>query len=504
MKNKILILSVLFYIAACTEKQNLGKNQTKGSSVLLEKIIKDIQSKSESTHYKLPAYETLTLDNKLQIIFMKDDLPYVHFKMRLNAGRRFENKEGLSEAVASLLDRGTTSLTREEILNTLDKMGASFSASAGQEFSWLQASGLAKNEKILMNLFWELLTKAKFVDSEWTKEKQVVLAELESLPNKPDSFLDKIFDDFIHKDTPYKGESRSSVNSLARLDLVKFYNQHYQPSKASLLVLGQYTEELKKNIIQKFSNWKPKVEVQSVVLQTKTIFNSPITLVHKSDSVQANIIIGMPVDLISGHPDTLAAKLANFSLGGGGFNARLMERVRQKEGLTYGIYSYFSALKNLGTFQVSSSTNQGSLGRLLEVTLEEITNFYKNGVSQAELDFAKLYYSNSLFRSLEKKETLMGSFLSLSGMGRDPVSYFENFSDRVQAIDLVTVNKMVKKYFNPKKMKIFILAKKDSQGGESNPKNKGKYTVVEQLDNFSKKFPVYKGLDIKNYQSISY
>lgn len=504
MIEKVLVLGFIFYFFSYLKKHNLTKNKPKGSSMLLEKIIQDIKQKPTKIAYKLPNYEVVTLDNKLKIIFMRDNLPYIHFKLRLNAGQRFESIEGTSEAVASLLDKGTTSLNRAEILNTLDKIGASFSASAGQEFSWIQASGLAKNDIALMNLFWELLTEPIFLETEWKKEKQIVLTELERLPNNPDKFLKKVFDDFAYNKTFYKGESRQGVQSLSRVDLTKFYNRHYQPALASLLVLGQYTEGLKKSVIKKFSSWKPKNLNPKTFITKQTTFDSPITLVHKLDSVQANVIIGMPVNMPSGHPDSLATKLANFSLGGSGFNARLMERVRDKDGLTYGIYSYFSALKDMGVFQIVSSTNQGSLGKLLKATFQEITNFYNNGVSQAELDFAKLYYSNSLFRTLEKKENLMDSFLSLSGLGVEPVQHFETFASRAQAVNLTTVNTMVKKYFNPKDMKIFILANKNSQGGESNPKNKGKLTVVEQLESFSEEFPSHKGIDIKDYKSISY
>lgn len=506
MIKKVLILGFILYFSACVNKQSsTTTSKAKGSSMLLEKIIQNIKNKATKIVYKLPPHEVVTLKNKLKIIFMKDNLPYIHFKLRLDAGKRYESIDGTSDAVVSLLDKGTGSLSREEILDALDKIGASFSANAGQEFSWVEASGLAKNDITLMNLFWKLLTESIFLEEEWEKEKQIILTGLERLPNSSDSFLRKVFSDFSYKGSFYKGESRKSIQSLSRRDLVKFYTQHYQPASASLLVLGQYTEELKKAIIQKFSNWQVKSSIQSIASKNQTAFSSPITLIHKSDSVQANVIIGMPVNLPSGHPDILAAKLANFILGdGNSFNARLIERVRKKDGLTYSIYSYFSSLKDTGTFQIITSTNQGSLGKLLKSTFEEVTQFYKNGISQAELDFAKLYYSNSLFRSLEKKETLMDAFLNLSGFGRDPVAHFETFSSRVEVIDLVTVNKMVKKYFIPKNMKIFVLANKDSQGGEANPKNKGKFTIVEQLQNFSVEFPSYKGLDIKDYESISY
>ncbi|MBE8221549.1 MAG: insulinase family protein [Bdellovibrionales bacterium] len=502
MIKKILILSFILCLVSCFAKKNT--TNTKGSNMLLEKIINDIKLKSTEIFYKLPDHKVITLDNKLQIIFMPDNLPYIHFKLRLNAGQRFEDLEGAAESVASLLDKGTSTLNREEILSILDKIGASFSASAGQEFSWIEASSLAKNETDLMNLFFKLLTEPVFLDKEWQKEKQIILTELERLPNSPNKFLKNIFDDFIYNKTVYKGESRQSVNALKRDNLIKFYNKHYQPESASLLVLGQYTDKLKKDIIQKFSNWKTKDSVASTIIKSKNTFNSSITLINKTDSIQANVIIGNPVNLSSGHPDNLAVKLANFSLGGGGFNSRLMDRVRKKDGLTYAIYSGFGFLKNSGAFQIVSSTNQGSLEKLLKATFQELTNFYNNGVSKAELDFSKLYYSNSLFRGLEKKETLMDSFLSLSGMNIDPVNYFETFSSKIKKIDLNTVNMVIKKYFNPKDMKIFVLANKDSKGGESNPKNKGSFTIIEQLNNFSKEFISHKDLDIKDYKDINY
>ncbi|MBE8162498.1 MAG: insulinase family protein [Bdellovibrionaceae bacterium] len=504
MLKKILILSLALYFSSCSNKTSLVQNKSKGSSMLLEKIITEIKQKSSKINYKLPPHEVVTLDNQLQVIFMKDDLPYIHFNLRLNAGKRFDSIAGTSEAVAGLLDKGTTSLSREAILNNLDKLGASFLANADQEFSWVQSSGLAKNGIELMRLYWNLLSDSIFLDSEWQKEKKIFLAELERLPNVPNNFLQTVFEDFSYKGAVYKSESRQSIKSLTSTHLKEFYHKHYQPASASLLVLGQYSEELKQAVIKKFSTWKTKGVPRSVLTENQNTFSSPVTLVNKGDSTQANVIIGMPVNLFSGHPDSLAVRLANFSLGAGGFNSRLMDRVRKKEGLTYGIYSYFSFLKELGTFQIVSSTNQGSLGKLLNVTFEEITNFYNNGVSQAELDFAKLYYSNSLFSSLEKKENLMESYLSLSGIGKNPVEHFETFANRVRSVSLAEVNKVIKKYFNPNSMKIFVLANKDSKGGEANPKNKSEFTITEQINSFSKNFPSHKGMKIIDYKGISY
>lgn len=502
----ILILSLISCIKnpISVQTKNLKSTTQKGQSMLLEKIIKDIKSKAKTIDYKLPEFEKLTLDNGLQVIFIKDNLPYVHFNLRINAGQRFESRAGLSASTASLLDRGTDSLSRKKILQKLDQLGASFSARAGQEFSWVQASGLAKNGVQLMQLFWHLLSESVFKKEEWLKEKKVLLSALNNLPSSSGQFLNKVFDTYSYANTVYKEETRASVKSLTQKDLLNFYKKHYQPQSASLVVLGQYTQELKKDLIKKFSTWSVAAPVKSVKNKNTEKLNSSIVLINKADSLQADVIIAKPVNMKYNHPDSLAIKLANFSLGGGGFNSRLLDRVRKKEGLTYSIYSYVHLLKDYGNFQIHTSTNQGSLKKLLTISFSELDDFYKNGISQAELDFVKLFYSNQLFSSLERKEKLMATFLKLEGLNKDPVQHLESFVKKVEAIDLQTVNAAIKKYLNPKDMKIFVLANKNSKGGEGNIKNKGEYSILKQLQNFIKSYSSHKGISVIDYEKIDY
>lgn len=509
---KLFYIILIINLTSCVKSAltvsttKVQSKTNKGSAMLLEKIIKDITAKAQANkiHYQLPAYKKITLDNGLQIIFIKDALPYVHFNLRINAGQRFEDKAGLSVAVANLLDKGTSQLSRAEIAQSLDQLGASFSARAEEEFSWVQASGLAKNDTQLMHLFWQLLSQSIFKKTEWLKEQKILLADLTNLPASSSQFLHSIFKSHAYANTVYKTQTKSSIKSLKQTDLLSFYKTYYQPQLASLVVLGQYTKQLKTEIIKKFSTWPKGGPVTSTKNSNTTKLNSSIILINKSDSSQANVIIASPLAMTYGHPDRLAASLANFSLGGGGFNSRLLNKVRKKEGLTYGISSGISLLKNYGYFQIHTSTNQGSLEKLLTVSFKELKTFYQNGVSQAELDFAKLFYSNQLFGSLEKKENLMASFLSLEGMGKDPDNYLTNFASQVEAVDLKTVNTAIKKYFNPENMQIFILANKDSKGGETNIQNKNEHSVLKQLQNFSKNHSSHKNITVTDYTKVNY
>ena len=146
--------------------------------------------------------------------------------------------------------------------------------------------------------------------------------------------------------------------------------------------------------------------------------------------------------------DYHAAQVMNFVLGSSGFGSRLTEEIREKQGLTYGIYSSFYNLDQLAAMSVSTSTKNENVSKMLAAIHNEFTKMRDEGVSQKELDDAKSYLIGSLPLSLTSTDKISGLMLSLM---RDdlPINYLDTREKAIQNMTLEDISNIAKRLLSP-------------------------------------------------------
>ena len=149
-----------------------------------------------------------------------------------------------------------------------------------------------------------------------------------------------------------------------------------------------------------------------------------------------------------GHPDYAALYLGNQILGGGGFGTRLMEEVREKRGLTYGIYSGFSPMQTNGPFMINLQTRADLSEATLELVQRLVGEFLEQGPTQAELERSKREIAGSFPLSTASNADIVGQLGSIGFYGL-PLTYLEDFMQQVQALSVEEVKAAMNEHLSP-------------------------------------------------------
>ncbi len=415
--------------------------------------------------FSVKGLEEQRLPNGLKIVWIPDaTLPYVSMNLLVASGSASDPKDrpGTAQMVSQMLDKGTASRDALRISESLDQIGAEFAASASVDYTQLSISMLSFNKNKGLELFQDILLEPTFPKRELERERKNVLAGLTKMADRPETFSDFVMTEFFYgKDHPYGHESigdRASVQKISTKDLTKFYERNYVPNNAILAVVGRFDEGWRAKVLAAFNAW-PTRKVEPIQWPEFPKWNgAKVLIVDRSDLNQAQIRISMQ-GVRRNVPEYLEIRAA-LKILGESFGSRLFEEVREKRGLTYGIYSFFEPRFETGPISIYTFTRVDKIKETVEVTLETYRNFVEKGVTDQEVKVVKALMRGQFPRMMETPEALANQFLILKRYGIAE----EYLTDHFKLIDRMStssINAAIKKYFTPSDLKILVYAPKE-------------------------------------------
>ena len=196
-----------------------------------------------------------------------------------------------------------------------------------------------------------------------------------------------------------------------------------------------------REIAQQVSENLPKGQLDRERLAANAPSAEAKEIIIPHEAAQANIRIGM-VGIRRGDPDHLPLALANQILGGGGMTSILYDELREKRGMTYGVGSYFSPLKDPGPFVIAFQTRKDQDWEALEVTLTILSDFIRNGPDLEQVDRAKKYLIGAFALNVDSNGELLDYYAAI-GFYDLPIDYIDSFSLLVKAVTLDQVKDAV-------------------------------------------------------------
>jgi len=414
--------------------------------------------------YKLPPYEKFKLKNGLTVYLMEQhEVPIISVSVILPAGAIYDGeKSGLASLTATALKHGTQNFNKSKLDEELDFLGANIGTSASKESASLSARMAAKDKDKVLNLLKEVLLQPTFDASEFEKEKKRLLVSLEQQKESPRSVIGSQFDKFLFGDHVYGNIVQgkiSTVTTLTAEDVKKFYAENYLPEGSAISVAGDFkTSEMKTMITNLFSIWKKGTKPQ-VNLASKPI-NKPakqqVLLVNKDDAKETTFIIGAP-GISRNNPDFVAVDVIN-TLFGGRFTSMLNDELRVNTGLTYGANSRFSALKNGGSFVISTFTAGKTTEPAIDKALEVLGKLHKDGIDEKGLTSAKNYVKGQFPPRYETAGQLANLMTQMFWYNFDE-SFINNFEKNVDGLTLDKAKEIIAKYFPKDKLQFVLVGK---------------------------------------------
>ena len=313
-----------------------------------------------------------------------------------------------------------------------------------------------------MRLVAEIFREPVFPANEFEQLKQENLANIEQQKSEPTQIA---FTEFSRKLSPYpKGDVRyisSSEESIAELNAAtleqakQFYKDFYGSSNSQLTVIGDFDQqEIAKLASDLFGNWKspkPFVRVPSLykdVAPGNQSFPTP-------DKANAFFVAGFNLKIRDDNADYPALLLGNYMLGGGFLNSRLAARIRQKEGLSYGVGSgiNISALDEYGRFTAQAIYAPQNVDKLEAAFKEEIARMLKDGFTAEEVEAAKSGYLQSRQVSRAQDNELAGRLNNYLFFGRT-LQWDADLDAKLQALTPEQIVAAMRRHMDPSKITI--------------------------------------------------
>lgn len=314
------------------------------------------------------------------------------------------NRATAAELAGQMLMRGTAKHTRQQIQDEFDKLKARVGVFGGATSAGVSIETTRENFPAVLRLVAEILREPSFPAAEFEQLKQESLAGIEQSRSEPQSVAGVAFsrhlNPFPKSDVRYTStpdEDIADVKAATLEDAKKFYADFYGGSNGEMSVVGDFdAKEIEKLTGELFGSWKSPRPFSRIVTSYQEI--APINQSYETpDKANAVFLAGQRLNLRDDDPDYPALVLGNYMLGGGFLNSRLATRIRQKEGLSYGVGSGLSAgsLDKNGQFFAQAIYAPQNAAKLEAAIKEEIARALKDGFTAEEVAAAKSGYLQS-------------------------------------------------------------------------------------------------------------
>ena len=370
------------------------------------------------------------------------------------------NNPQISTLTAAMLDKGTTNQNKYEISDALDSVGAELRFGNTRHHIYFTGHCLTNNINMVIDILTEQLKAPAFIDDEINKLKTRMLGKLDqSLEDTKKQALISFLRSLYPKNHPnyrYKtSETISFIKNINQTDLQSFHDLTYGLNTMNIAIAGDVDpESFNDHIINNFGDWK-KQSLNEI--DTKIKSKLPVNNVEKiniEDKTSADMYLGQPIGIDRDHDDYYPLMLGVYILGGN-FSARLMQTVRDEQGLTYGIGSSIggSSFGADGYWSTWGTFSPDLIEKGQRSTLDQINKWYENGVHEDELNSKKSTITGSYKVALDTTSGLVSKILSNAERGR-PVSYLDEYVGIINNISLDQINNAISKYIDPNKLTI--------------------------------------------------
>ena len=395
------------------------------------------------------------------------DLPMLDVRVIFDAGAaRDDQLPGLAGLTSDMLLEGSANYNVDQIATHFEQLGAHISTSAHRDMAIVQLRTLTTDKYLnpALTVFAEIIAKPSFPSSSFARHRKLMLIGLEQEKQSPRSLISKRNFQHLYSNHPYgipPNGTNESIRALTIEDLKHFHQRYYVAQNVVIALVGDITrqqaETIANQITQEILPGKHAPTIADVV-----VLDNPVVDHIEHPTQQTHI-------LISTHGITrmdksyMALYVGNEIFGGSGFSSILNEEIRQDRGLSYSVYSYFSAMRSQGPFTISLQTKTENVNEALKVVRENLTNFIDKGPTQEQLDTAIQNITSSFPLNTASNSSIV-SYLGSIGFYSLPLDYLDTFTQKAARVSIDDIKTAFSQVIKPEKMVTITLGHKRKDG----------------------------------------
>ena len=407
---------------------------------------------------RFPPFEEARLANGVELVVVeRHEEPVASVSLSFRAGGIYDpsGKEGLAVLAAEVLTKGTATRSAEQIAATIEGVGGSLSASAGDDFLTIAGDALSDQLELLFGLVGDVTLHATFPASEVELARTRELSALALELSQPASVASRFFAKEIYGSNPYgRSSTEQSLKAITQQDLVGFARARLRPAGALLVVAGDVTRAQVESLAQQaFAGWTGAPPPSPAPVTARAKRASDMLLVHRPGSAQSNVLVGnttiLPTDSLY-----YAGRLATHVLGGGA-DSRLFRILREEKSWTYDAHAALRRYRGLGYWVAAVEVRTEATDSALKELLHQIDVIRTRVVPDSELDAAKGYLVGSFPLTIETPRQIAGQVTSAKLLGLDP-DYLRLYRERLRAVRSLAVRAAAQRLYHAGVLSIVV------------------------------------------------
>ncbi len=373
-----------------------------------------------------------------------------------------KGKEGLANLLSGMLDEGAGDLTSEQFQEKVSDLNVKLSFDADRDSFTANFATLTGNREEGFKLLGLALSAPRFDAEPLERVRKQIIAMLAQDDEDPATVASKAWFKGMFGDHPYGHPVigyREAIAGLSAADLKGLVSREFTRDKMYVAIVGDVTAAEAGRLLDMALGKLPASGPKLAADDSKPDYTPGLKIIKK-DVPQTAVIFGEP-GIKRDDPDWYIAYVMNYVLGGGGFSSRLMDEIREKRGLTYGVSTYLLPFDHAGLVFGQVASENTKIAESVALIRGEIGKLAKNGITAKELQDAKTYLTGSYPLSFDTSRKIVGQLVAIQreGLGLD---YVKNRNSLIEAVTTDEVKRVAARLLDPEKL--YFLAVGDPQG----------------------------------------
>ena len=396
-------------------------------------------------------------------------IPFTAIEFGFRGGTSLDapDKRGAVYLMTGLIEEGAADLDARAYARELESLAASFSYDASSDAVTVSVRMLTENRDQVADLLYDTLHKTRFDQEAIDRVRAQVISGLRSDAKDPGDIAGRTFRAMTYGDHPYGSDGKGSidtVSALTRDDIVAAHRGVFARDRLYVGAVGDITAEELSKLLDRLLLDLPETGAPIPGKADVTI-DGGITVVP-FETPQSVAVFGQP-GIDRDDEDFFAAYIMNNILGGGSFESRLMDEVREKRGLTYGVYSYLVPRDLANVYMGSVASSNDRIAEAIEVIATEWERMRRDGVTEKELNDSKTYLTGAYPLRFDGNGQIASILAGMQMQGL-PIDYIATRNDKVNAVTLEEVNAFAAKFMDPDGLHFTIVGQPEGLEAASN------------------------------------
>ncbi len=406
----------------------------------------------------LPTPRTFKLANGLTVIHLeRPNLPIASIQLVVHAGLAGADPAlpGVAAFTAAMLEEGTSSRTSQQLASELEQLGAGYASQTRRDATALRVDALSRNFAEASALLADIAQHPTFPADEIERQRKARLSDIAEAREHAGALADAAFTRALygpaHPYGPASIGTEKSVQRIGQSDLRAYWERHFRPDNAAIVVVGAIDiESLKRLAERQWGGWKATVAAAAplAVNPPKTV-STRVVVVDKPGAPQTELRIGR-IGTVRTTPDFPALQVLNEALGGA-YTSRINMNLREEKGYTYGAGSRFDYGRLPAPFAVRTAVRADAALPAIKEVFGELQRIESSPLSGDELRRARGSLTQSLPGQFETNGTTAASLGDLFAYGL-PLDYYRKLPAEFQAVGAPQLERLARRYLDPSAM----------------------------------------------------